>query len=201
MQNGNFAGLLAAVLFAAAGCAVLVWRFRRRQSGVSADGTSFACAHCLETMVVSARTLTALSPVEKGLIVRSKPEWVGQPIAEFVCPNCGGSHVFGTKSRKPVLLGTNFYQPHRVSAHCGECRTALEEPAWDSGGEGPSLTDIHARQPRVGLKCTRCGSVCCIDCCVGYTRNRTADKSLKCPRCDRGPLTAVFFPQRDLRNL
>ncbi|MBI2426007.1 MAG: hypothetical protein HYV27_24495 [Candidatus Hydrogenedentes bacterium] len=202
LRDPAVAGLLLSLLFAVAGVTGLLWGVRRRKRLSQGPGLSqVECTHCLEPMSIERRRLVALSPVEKGLVIRSKPEWVGKAMGEYVCPNCGSTHTFGIQGRKLTLLGTNFYEPQTISVQCSECRNRLEEPQWAPEGAQPSWQGVRERQPRVGVRCPFCRAVTCVSCCADYTRNRTADKSLKCPRCDRGPLTQYLFPQRDMRNL
>lgn len=174
---------------------VAVWR-RSRASGGRSLGRdsvlSMECTTCGNPLIVSSAQLTRLSYVEMGLVVRSLPKLVGQPLGEYICPHCRSSHCFVIGAKKIEYAGANLYSPEELTMRCMECRKLLKTPPWAQGTYDGRLAEAPHVSPDYGLRCSRCDAVCCYECCVKATRNRTKDGSLLCPRCFRGPVDKVL---------
>jgi hypothetical protein len=178
---------------------VLVLRFSRPRKGLpspeihaSRKGVQMPCTVCRQDLAIEKSSLRPLAPVERALIVRSRPAAVNYKLAEYVCPHCDASHCFNVTGSVPQYLGANFYAPQQQAAYCNECRKRLVSPPWSPGAYDGRLREAPNLSPDYGLECPYCRSTCCIDCCEKHTRRRTRDGSLQCPRCDRGPLSTFF---------
>ncbi len=177
--------------------ALLVWfvlRTRGPRFGGPGKGAAFelVCRVCNRDLVFGPSELVALSPVERALSVRAKPELVGHPLAEYVCPYCEAAHCYVTDEKPPRYAGTNLYQPQAGGARCMECGRELRAAP-------PSVTEVDfaaggttGLSEDCGLVCERCHAVCCVRCCEKTTRGRSLDGNLACPRCFRQPIREVF---------
>jgi len=159
------------------------------------DGSfGVACANCGASTAVQAEDLAPLSSAEKALAVRERPSALGQDLAEFVCPYCDAAHCFSIRRDDVVLVGINLYQGQRTQASCKECRKPLLQPPWPRGTFDGRVDEAPGNTSELGLACAHCGAICCGACCRTATRNRTADHSLLCPRCFRGPVDHFHHP-------
>src|SRR6056297_829942 len=110
--------LAVSAAFAAAGTAVvLVWFRRAARAGrrvprrPRGGALELVCRVCNRNLVFGPRELVALSPAERALSVRTKPELVGHALGEYSCPYCDAAHCFITDEKPPRYAGTNLYQP------------------------------------------------------------------------------------------
>lgn len=171
----------------------------RRDGGLplNRDGSiALQCSVCGARSVAGAIDLTRLSPAEKALVARERPDTVGQDLVEFNCPHCDASHCFRAERNQLTFVGSNFYQAQRHQASCRECQRALAAPPWTAGAYDGDLAGAPGNISHLGLECHHCGALCCVACSRDATRNRTADGSLLCPRCFRGPLGRFWHPVR-----
>lgn len=168
-----------------------LFRFRLRKPGTGGM-LEHTCENCHHPLVIPMAELSPLSPPEKGLAVRGKPAWVKHRLAEYDCPYCETSHCFATDVRPPRWLGMDLYAPSKAGRCCRECGKALVMPRWSRGAYDGKMEDAPGALEDVALVCPHCNSPVCVPCCRSYTRNRTEDRSLLCPRCGRGPLTKFF---------
>lgn len=171
---------------------------RRRTAGAFArnrDGSFQAvCAVCAASSEVRPDALVRLSPAEKALVVREKPNALGKDLVEFVCPHCDASHCFSAGREAMGLVGVNLYDSQQFQVQCKECRKTLEAPPWPPGAFDGRWREAPGETDDLGVVCPYCGATCCVACCKVTTRNRTKDASLLCPRCYRGPLDQFFHP-------
>mgnify|MGYP006278807559 FL=1 len=190
--------LAVSVGFGAASLLVLLlWHGRNRPStwrgGARANKPlELVCRVCGRTLVFNSRDLTPLSPVERALSVRAKPELAGHALAEYVCPYCEAAHCFATGDRTPQYAGTNLYQPQSGGARCMECGRQLQDAPPDLLAIDYAARGSLGLGPGCGLVCERCHAVCCVECCERTTRRRSLDGNLACPRCFRQPIKRVF---------
>ena len=171
----------------------LSWLALRSPAGnseipLNRDG-SFAmiCAVCGEAAEVPASALAPLSSAEKALVVRERPSVIGQQLVEFPCPACDASHCYSVRRHTMTAVGVNLYQGQHFQANCKECQRAIVAPPWRKGDFDGNVSAAPGDTSALGLTCKFCGAICCVPCCQDATRNRTADGTLLCPRCFRGP--------------
>lgn len=152
------------------------------------DG-SFAviCAVCGESVEVSSESLSTLSPAEKALVVRERPNVIGQNLVEFACPACDASHCYSVRRNAMAYVGVNLYQGQHFQTNCKECQKRIKKPVWPDRAYDGKVNQAPGDLTDLGLQCSLCGAICCVDCCKRATRNRTSDGTLLCPRCFRGP--------------
>lgn len=152
------------------------------------DGSfSTVCAVCGEPAEVSSGNLTTLSSAEKALVVRERPNVIGQNLVEFACPTCDASHCYNARRKSLVYVGVNLYQGQHFQTNCKECQKRILQPPWRDRAFDGKVEQAPGDLTDLGLKCALCGAICCVDCCKRATRNRTSDGTLLCPRCFRGP--------------
>lgn len=161
---------------------------RTSEIALNRDG-SFAmnCAVCGEHAEVPASALDPLSSAEKALVVRERPTVVAQHLVEFPCPACDASHCYSVRRNTMTLVGVNLYQGQHFQANCKECQRLIVAPPWRKGAFDGNVGAAPGDTSALGLACKYCGAICCVPCCQDATRNRTADRTLLCPRCYRGP--------------
>ncbi|MDX9976247.1 MAG: hypothetical protein RBU21_24945 [FCB group bacterium] len=185
---------MALVAVAGAVTSVVLRKLRNRPKKMRAvESIQMTCPSCRRELVFSSRDLQVLSPVEMGLVVRTKPSVVRRPLADYTCPYCEAAHCF-TIDGKPEWIGVDLYQPRDSSNDCFECRQPLKRLPQGSGGLTERVDDVDSLEPEMGLKCPRCHSICCVRCCRRVSRGHTTDGSLLCPRCHRGPVNLLYFP-------
>jgi hypothetical protein len=153
-----------------------------------------ACTVCGRQLVFSRNALEPLSAPEMALAVRALPAIVGRALADYTCPYCEASHCFAVDRRRVEWLGANLYQPQEMSSHCFECRRPLKRLPGGSGGLTEKIADTSALDADTGLKCSRCHSICCVECCRKATRGRGTEGGLICPRCSRRPVDQLYYP-------
>lgn len=159
------------------------------------DGSfSMVCAVCGASAHVTAEALEPLSSAEKALVVRERPSVIGQNLVEFACPSCDASHCYHALRQSMVLVGVNLYQGQHFQANCKECQKHIVRPPWRQGAFDGKVDQAPGDLSSMGLQCNHCGAICCVDCCTQATRNRTADGTLLCPRCFRGPNSRFYHP-------
>lgn len=190
--------LLPAMLGAAlAGALVaLAWRRPRRAAGPRATRHErrLDCDRCGKSMAFILADLTVLSPVEKALVVRSRPALSGRELRELICPACETAHCFVQEKGDWAWTGSNLYIPHERSAHCTECGHPIA--ALEKAPEDPAtLGDARAFGPDAGMRCQRCNTLVCFPCLVRQTRGYQAGGPLICPRCTRAAVG--WTPPRD----
>lgn len=184
-----------AVAFFAAG--LVVWSLAsavRSGGGVaksfSVSGIETRCPTCQTDMWIPIEGMAGLSPVETGLAVSANPSLAGKKLVDAACKNCGAVLCFSVGPRGVEPAGANLYVPEESTARCQECRKLLKSvPLPQAALE---LGVKISADPDVGLVCSRCEAHCCFACIASFTRNRTTDGSLLCPRCARGPVNRVF---------
>lgn len=161
------------------------------QSGevtLNRDGSfSMVCTVCGAPAEVSQSALATLSPAEKALVVRERPSVIGQNLVEFACPGCDASHCYGVRRNTMTLIGVNLYQGQHFQTNCKECQKPIARPPWRAGAFDGHVDGAPGDLSNLGLQCSLCGAICCVDCCKRSTRNRRSDGALLCPRCFRGP--------------
>lgn len=161
---------------------------RHGEIALNRDGSfAMVCKCCGEAAEVAAKALTPLSSAEKALVVRERPSVVGQHLVEFACPACDASHCYNLRRQVMTFVGVNLYQGQHFQANCKECGRPVVAPPWRPGAFDGSIDAAPGDISRFGLVCRHCGAICCVPCCTDATRNRTADRTLLCPRCFRGP--------------
>jgi hypothetical protein len=159
------------------------------------DGSfSMVCAVCGAPAHVSPGALEKLSSAEKALVVRERPSVIGQNLVEFACPSCDASHCYNARGQSMELIGVNLYQGQHFQANCKECQRRIARPPWRPGAFDGKVEQAPGDLTSLGLQCTLCSAICCVDCCKQATRNRTADGTLLCPRCFRGPNSRFYHP-------
>ncbi len=181
-----------AVLFVA-----LRMRPRRVRVAVQARTNSphnLTCEVCQQELIFAPNALVPISSVEIGLVARTHPKLAGRKLFEYVCPHCESSHTFIVEGGRPQWVGVNLYQPQVKTTRCQECRKPLRRPPWPAGTHDGRVHEIPDLDDGLGLVCSRCGSVCCVECCRKATRTRTPDRTFLCPRCARGPVDRLFHP-------
>lgn len=175
----------------------LAWGASPRSGEVilNRDG-SFAvvCAVCGASAHVSPEALSSLSSAEKALVVRERPSAIGQNLVEFACPSCDASHCYHAHRQSMELVGVNLYQGQHFQTNCKECQKRIARPPWRPGAFDGKVDQAPGDLSALGLQCSLCSAICCVDCCIQATRNRTADGSLLCPRCFRGPNSRFYHP-------
>lgn len=172
---------------------VLAPRLLRSGKGMQAKGAAFEmpCTVCQQTLVVAPADLASIRGPEMALVVRECKGAEGRPLGGYRCPYCEAYHVFAMDTSPPKWLVANPFEPQLVTNHCMECRRPLQRPPWPQGEYDGRLNELQDLLPKHGLVCSRCGSICCLECCRDATRGRTADGSLLCPRCFRGPVDKI----------
>lgn len=148
------------------------------------------CTVCQRPLVFDSSAVAVLTPAETALVVRVRPNLVGRRMGEYTCPYCEAAHCFTTDRARLEWVGVNLYQPQARTVHCFECRRILQRPP---GRPGTRLAEMPNPLPDYGLECPHCHAVCCVGCCRDYTRKRTKDGSLLCPRCSRGPVESLYY--------
>ncbi len=183
-----------AIAVAAAGI-LIVLTPRLLRSGTSKRFAGAAleipCTVCQQKMTISKADLEPITGPEAALVVRERSAAQGRRLGGYRCPDCEAYHVFATDTSPPKWLLANPFEPQRATNHCMECRQPLQRPQWPQGQYDGKLQEAKDLQPKHGLVCPRCGSICCVACCQDATRGRTQDKSLLCPRCYRGPVEKI----------
>jgi len=158
----------------------------------SAGTVQITCSVCREELVFQESELISLSPQERALVVRVKPDLVGKNLREYVCPHCEAGHCFVGERSRLRWVGANLYQPQAGTKCCFECRKPLVKPPWAVGAYDGRLEEAPVLAPDYGLVCSRCGAVCCVACCSKMARARTNETKWVCPRCFRYPIETVF---------
>lgn len=160
---------------------------------INRDGSfSATCLVCGVTAEISPQNLIPLSSAEKALVVRERPGVVKLKLVEFSCPSCDASHCYSTTRNSMKFVGVNLYQGQHFQANCKECQKAITVPPWRKGAFDRNVARAPGNLSELGLQCKLCGAICCVDCCSDATRKRTADGTLLCPRCYRGPNDQFF---------
>jgi hypothetical protein len=157
------------------------------------EAVKMPCTVCQHPLVVAPNRLVAFSGPETSLVVRERPNIGGRPLAGYRCEQCEAFHVFATDTNPPEWIIANPFEGQAMTNRCLECREPLLRPPNPQGDRDNRLKDLEGLLPKHGLVCSRCGSVCCIACCQNATRGRTADQSLLCPRCYRGPVDKLHY--------
>jgi len=158
---------------------------KRHQTQHSAE---MACSVCQQTLVIAPADLRPISGAEVALVVRECRSAEGRPLAGYACPYCDAYHVFALDGARPAWLVANPFEPQARANMCIECRKPLKRPSWPRGQFDGQVDAAPGLEPKHGLECSRCASVCCVECCRFVTRGKTEDGSLLCPRCFRGPV-------------
>lgn len=162
-------------------------RSPKRKKSKATSVLDMDCTICHKTLVIDRAGLAVPSPTEQALVVSSRPSVLGRALGEYRCPYCDALHYFLTDGPLKWVLA-NAYEPQMVTNNCKECNTRLKKPGWSMGMYDGAIDDAPDLLPSHGLVCSRCDAVSCVACCRDFTRNRTKDGSLLCPRCGRGPI-------------
>lgn len=160
---------------------------RKRKTSATARVLDMDCTVCHKTLVIDRATLTVPTPTEQALVVSARPSVRGRALGEYRCPYCDSSHYFLTGGPLKWVLA-NAYEPQTITNNCRECQTPFKKPGWAMGMYDGEIDRAPDALPAHGLVCSRCDAVSCMSCCQSFTRNRTTDGSLLCPRCGRGPV-------------
>ncbi len=153
----------------------------------------FECTICHRDLIFGSGELVALSAPEKALVVRSRRSLQGQDLAEYVCPYCEAAHCFALHGGRATWVGVNFYEPQTASARCAECGGQLRPPPPSVQSYSGRMGDAPELAPDLGLRCSRCGVVCCVACGQQNTQGPTETGGLVCPRCGRDGLDRFFY--------
>lgn len=191
---------LGAAAFIVSGCALVVLLLARRsprppdaRTGQQLAAPPLAsCTVCHKELTFGVADLRIISPQERGLVARARPDLVGKKLAEYICPHCEAAHCFVVVRARALWVGANFYEPQRAGAVCLECRKPLRKPPWKEGEYDGRLEAAPVLDPAYGLICSRCGALCCVACCAKMAHARTQDTRWVCPRCFRYPIEKVF---------
>lgn len=143
------------------------------------------CQHPLKAVV---RDLARLDPQDTGLVVRERPGVYGRPLAELRCPSCRASHIYAVDRAPPEFVVTNAISTTVRLNTCAQCRAPLRRPPWPRGAFDGKLADAPPLDGKLGLVCGNCAAVVCVECCQEASRGRTAENTLRCPRCFRVPI-------------
>ncbi len=172
---------------------VLTPRLLRTEKGKQAKGLPFEmpCTVCQQKLVIAQADLETITGPEVALVVRECRGAEGKRLGGYRCPYCEAYHVFDVGGRQPKWLVANPFEPQLATNQCMECRRPLQKPPWPQGEYDGLFSELQDLLPKHGLVCSRCGSICCVECCRDVTRGRTADGSLLCPRCFRGPVDKI----------
>lgn len=152
------------------------------------------CAVCNAGTLVSTDMLVTLSSAEKALVVRERPIALGKNLVEFVCPCCDAAHCYIANMKSMEFVGVNLYQGQSFQTRCKECQKQLLAPPWPAGAYDGNWREAPGPADDFGMVCSQCDAISCLACCTSTTRNRTADGSLLCPRCYRGPMLHFYHP-------
>jgi hypothetical protein len=175
----------------------VAWLMRpRRKTAARANRRErrLNCDCCGKAVVFTPADLTVLSPVEKALVVRSRPAFSGRELRELICPACETAHCFVMENGEWAWAGSNLYVPHERSAHCSECGHPIA--ALEKAPEDPAvLGDARTFGPQAGMRCQRCNALVCFPCLLRQTRGYQTGDPLICPRCTRAAVGWV--PPRD----
>ena len=153
---------------------------------------TMGCSACQQEMNIAKDDFVPISGSEVALVVGSHPSLAGRKLAEYVCPSCGASHCFVVEKNEPAWVGANLYSPQEKSTSCLECRKRLRMPRWPEGGDSDTTFSAPDLQPDYGVVCSRCGSVCCIECVERFSRADARTSEVKCPRCGGSPVNRIF---------
>ncbi|MDK1021190.1 MAG: hypothetical protein QGD90_06095 [Candidatus Hydrogenedentes bacterium] len=172
---------------------VLTPRLLRTGKGRQAKGVAFEmpCTVCQQRLAIPQADLEAIVGSEVALVVRECAAAQGKRLGGYRCPYCEAYHIFATDTSPPKWLVVNPFEPQLATNHCMDCRRPLQRPPWPQGEYEGRLHELKDLLPKYGLVCSRCGAICCVACCRDVTRGRTADQSLLCPRCFRGPVDKI----------
>lgn len=187
------------VAFGALGLAVLLrWgRSRKaRASGVPAgpDVVTMTCGSCQHELVIATQQLSALSPAEVALVVRSRPHVAKRTLAEYDCPHCASSHVFAMEFKPPLYVGADLYTPRSGGSRCMECGKVMQRPGFVKGEHDNKIAEAPVGDDH-GLVCQFCKSTFCIECSERVSRKqrkKREDTTLYCPRCFRQPVVNIY---------
>lgn len=186
--------LLITTGFALFGAVLVLARLRRRnRQAADSPDVEMNCSVCQGKLSLQRTDMVRLSAVESALLVSEHPDTLGRKLAEIRCPTCEANHCFLVDVNPPVWISTNSYEPQGKSNHCAQCHKPLVRPSWPAGAYDGQIDLAPGLLPLHGLKCPRCAAACCVDCVKDATRNRTADGSLLCPRCYRGPVNEFYY--------
>lgn len=184
---------------AAVGVAIVLWRSRRRPSDPGAararrggKAQELPCSVCGHTMVFTRRELIPVTPISKGLIVRTFPALSTRKLAEYSCGSCGAIHCFIVEGKAPEWVGANLYQPGGVGSKCMECSRLLRKPPWPAGLYDGRIAEAPQIAPETAMKCGRCGAVVCHGCASKNSFGQLRGGAYRCPRCSRGGITGFF---------
>ncbi len=176
---------ISVAVFAIGVLAVLTPRLVRNPRQQKIRFTCPVCQHTLESAVID---LNGVDPQEAGFVVRECPEAYGRPLGEIECPKCSSSHVFAVDTAPATFLVTNAVSATARANTCNQCRAPLKSPPWPRGAYDGAWAKVPKLDGKYGLVCSHCGAVACLTCCQEASRGRTAENTLRCPRCFRIPM-------------
>lgn len=183
-----------ALLFFISGVWTLVWWVRRpRVTAVTRRGVvEEECSNCARTMIFERATMRKLSPPELALAVRGKLVPAGTPLLEHTCPYCEAAHVFTVEGKELKWIAADIDTPQAAKNRCQECKQPIAPAPWPKGEWDGKVLEAPGMRMDMGLKCPRCGAVCCVNCTHDFTRNRAPKGEFLCPRCGRGPMNEFW---------
>jgi hypothetical protein len=154
----------------------------------AAQGIETPCTVCQHALKAAVRDLRKVDAQESGFVVRERPGVYGRPLGELRCPSCGAAHVYAVDRSPPEYVMTNAVSATARLNTCSQCRVPLRKPAWPRGTFDGKVAEAPGLDAKHGLVCGRCSAVVCIECCREASRGRTAENTLRCPRCFRVPI-------------
>lgn len=149
------------------------------------------CPNCQQHVSMTPEGMRHLDTNDSALVIRNFPDAPAYDLAEIRCPECNSTLVFRVDEWPPVYLAANILEGHTAKNSCTQCRTPLLKPQFPVGEFDHDTNALPRLPDNIGLICSRCNAVNCLVCVKDATRNRTADGSLLCPRCYRGPVDKV----------
>jgi hypothetical protein len=175
------------------GLIVLTPRLLRetKQKQIKRNALDFSCPTCQNMLVITRESIVSITGVEAALVVQNIPNAPRHHLAEQRCLACSSMLTFRVDQWPPVFLIANAVEGQKISNNCVECRQPLVRPRFARGVYDGRIEEIPELNPKLGLKCSRCDAVSCVECLEFVTRNRTKDGSFLCPRCFRSPVNLV----------
>jgi len=148
----------------------------------------FSCPVCQHTLRAAVAEFFRVDAQEMGFVVRECPEAYGRLLGELKCPKCKSSHVFAIDTSPATFLVTNAVSATARANTCNQCRAPMKSPPWPRGAYDGAWTTAPKLDGKFGLICSHCGAAACLACCQEASRGRTAENTLRCPRCFRIPM-------------
>ena len=154
---------------------------------------TYTCPDCQQPIHITPNGLRPLDPADAGMIIRLAPDAPQYHLGDVRCLSCKSTLTFRTDQWPPGFITMNATEGHVSKNSCTQCRKPFRKPEFPPGAYDGDADALKRLPHDIGLICSRCGSLDCVACVVDATRNRTADGSLLCPRCYRGPVDKVHY--------